>query len=232
MVSTRSQTNKSSPKVADSTKKRKTATSPTPPPKKPKQTKLSTKGKVTAPKKESPKKENHEETIIINRAPVLHLWAASVAHATNPSLSWSTCLSAGNAVSAICAVSKGRSIGVMEPKEEGEKKKTKKDLSDGFEEIDVMKFHLRVKDEKAYMGSKAEPPGEENLKKKFGEQYDDAKKAFEDALKGWKGKEDQLQQKGFQMYEDFRPNVKPGTSGWGRKGELNLEHVQQVISGT
>jgi len=168
--------------------------------------------------------------IIINRAPVLHLWAASVAHATNPSLSWSTCLSAGNAVSAICAVSKGRSTGVIEPKEgDKNKNKTKKDTDD-FEEMDVMKFHLRVKDGKAYMGSKAEPPGEENLKKKFGAQYDETKKAFEDVLKGWKGKEDQLQEKGFHMYELFRPNVKPGASGWGRKGELDLEHVQKVVS--
>jgi hypothetical protein len=58
--------------------------------------------------------------VIINRAPVLHLWSACVAHFLYPELSWETCLSAGSAVSAICAVAKGRSIGTVPEKDDAE----------------------------------------------------------------------------------------------------------------
>ncbi|KAF2014003.1 hypothetical protein BU24DRAFT_250664 [Aaosphaeria arxii CBS 175.79] len=57
--------------------------------------------------------EGDSKPIIINRAPVLQLWSASVINSTYPGLSWETCLSVGSAVSSICAVAKGRSVGKM-----------------------------------------------------------------------------------------------------------------------
>ena len=58
--------------------------------------------------------EADDDTVVINRAPVLELWASCVAHFIHPSLSWTTCLSAGGAISSITAISKGCLIGAME----------------------------------------------------------------------------------------------------------------------
>ncbi len=76
-------------------------------------------------------------------------------------------------------------------------------------------------------------PNEEALRKKYGgaEQYDKARAAFQDALKTWKGREDELQKQAFGFYEDFRPSIPPGQKGWGRKGQLRLQTVRDVVAG-
>jgi hypothetical protein len=175
--------------------------------------------------------------IIINRAPVLQLWSACVAHITYPKLSWETCLSAGSAVSTICAVAKGRSIGTVPEKDESGEKEAKrakaKRQQKELNSIQVMQFKLKLKDGLAVVGSegKGKPGSEEALKKKFGEaQYVSAKEAFEEVLKSWKGEEDDLNRKAFGFYEQFRPEVKSGQKGWGRKGELDLDKVTSVVS--
>src|SRR5262249_53376911 len=58
---------------------------------------------------------------------VLNLWSACVTHFLHNHLSWSSCLSVGKAISAICAVSKGRSIGVFEKVEETEERRKEKE---------------------------------------------------------------------------------------------------------
>jgi hypothetical protein len=175
--------------------------------------------------------------IIINRAPVLQLWSACVAHITYPNLSWETCLSAGSAISTICAVAKGRSIGTVPEKDESNEKAAKrakaKKQQKELDSIQVMQFKLKLKDGLAVVGSegKGKPGGEEALRKKFGEeQYVSAKEAFEEVLKSWKGEEDELNRKAFGFYEQFRPEVKSGQKGWGRKGELDLDKVGSVVS--
>jgi hypothetical protein len=119
----------------------------------------------------------------------------------------------------------------MEPKEKEEKGK-KKTTSTGeeWQTVDVMRFNIRVKDGKAFVGDKAQALGEDKLKAKFGSRYEDVKHVFEEALKEWKGKEDELAERGFGMYEDFRPSVSAGTKGWGRKGELDLQRIRDVVS--
>lgn len=172
-----------------------------------------------------------DEAIIINRAPVLHLWAASVAHFVHPKLSWETCLSAGSAISTITAIAKGRSIGTIEPKDPEKKKEAKHD--DDAEVVEVMQFKLHVKDGRAMVGSsdKTGKPGNEGaLKSKFGDDnYERVRKAFDACLQSWKGDEDKLNEQAFGFYEDFRPTVAAGQKGWGRKGELNLDTVQQAV---
>lgn len=101
------------------------------------------------------------------------------------------------------------------------------DEVDFEDDIEVMQFHLNVKGGKTYMGTKAESTSEDGLRQKFGQRYDEAKGCLEEVLKG-KSVED-IRERGFHMYEQFRPNVKPGTSGWGRKGELDIEKVKSVV---
>lgn len=172
-----------------------------------------------------------DDPIIINRAPVLHLWAASVAHLVHPELSWETCLSAGSAIATITAIAKGRSIGAIEPSEDSEAKQKNRDERPEDEVIEVMQFKLRVKDGLALVGSekKGKPGSDGPLKSKFGESYDRVRKAFEKALSTWKGDEDELNKQAFGFYEAFRPSVKPGQGGWGKKGELNLDNVMSTV---
>jgi hypothetical protein len=192
--------------------------------------------KASAKAKQEPAVNEDTKPIIINRAPVLQLWAASVANITHPELSWETCLSAGSAVSSICAVAKGRSIGTVPEKDDSEAKQEKhekaKEKRKDLDEIDVMHFKLRLKDGLAVVGSdeKGKPGSEDALKKKFGdEQYDRTKGAFDDALKSWKGREKELNNNAFHFYEAFRPDVSKGQKGWGRKGELNLNTIASTV---
>ncbi|KAH7377319.1 hypothetical protein BKA66DRAFT_157587 [Pyrenochaeta sp. MPI-SDFR-AT-0127] len=171
--------------------------------------------------KESPK-------IIINRAPVLQLWSACVTQFIYPDIEWSTCVSAGSAISTICAVAKGRSIGTIVEKDESEEQEknrqdAKKKLKD-LDAIEVMHFKLPLKNNLALVSrsdTKGKPGAEEPLKNKFGDEgYELTKEAFNTALKSWQGHEDELSKKAFGFYEKFRPDVKSGQKGWGRKGEL------------
>ena len=137
------------------------------------------------------------DAIIINRAPVLELWAGCVAHFLYPSVSWATCLSVGGAISTITAISKGRSIGKIDKPGPGEaekkrKERKEKEQKDGMDEIEVMSFNIKLdEDGQAIVGGKSKKGNEEALKKKFGpEQYEKARKAFEDVLGGWKGEEE------------------------------------------
>lgn len=175
-------------------------------------------------------------TILINRAPVLHLWAASVVHFVHPELSWSTCLSAGSAISTITAIAKGRAIGTIEDKKDTEEKRKKKEQGPtDVETIEVMQFKLRVKNGLAMVGSeqKGKAGNDGPLKSKFGEEsYERVKETFEKSLKSWEGDEEELNRKAFGFYEDFRPSVSAGQKGWGRKGVLKLDTVQKVIRKT
>ena len=170
-----------------------------------------------------------EKPIIINRAPVLQLWSACVAQFLHPELGWDTCLSIGGAVSSLCAISKGRAIGMIEPKEADGDHQTKKQQNG--ERVEVMGFGLHIKDGNALISGKPKPVKEDTLRNKFGsEEYDASLVAFQKALSTWKGKEDELDKKAFHMYERFRPNVSGGQKGWGRKGKLDLTEVANVIA--
>jgi hypothetical protein len=39
---------------------------------------------------------------------------------------------------------------------------------------------------------------------------------------------DELEQRGFGLYEQFRPQIPEGVSGWGPKGELDLDGTRKL----
>lgn len=210
----------------------------------------SSKKRKTPPSNEKPQKasrkdspqddqaEDSNDSILINRAPVLELWAATVTSFMYPALSWETCLSAGSGISTLCAVSKGRAIGTIDQPDTAAAEKKREERrrraeNEELEELEVMGFHLKLKDGLAIVGDKPKKANEATLMKKFGEsEYGRAKGAFQDALKDWKGKEEDLNAQAFHHYEDFRPTVPQGQKGWGRKGMLNLQAVREAVSTT
>lgn len=180
--------------------------------------------------------DDGQVAITINRAPVLELWASCVTKFIYHSIPWETCLSVGSAISTITAVAKGRSIGTMEKPgpDEAEKRRRERQQKaedEQLEDIEVMGFHLHLRDGQALVGDKPKPGNESALSKKFGqEHYERAKRAFQDALGSWEGREIELDGEAFKMYEEFRPTVPPGQKGWGRKGQLNLESVKSAVN--
>ena len=180
-------------------------------------------------------KNDHEkdDIVVINRALVLELWASCVAQLLHHTTPWQICLGAGSAISTVSAISKGSSIDkINKPRpgeaEERRQKRREKAEKEGLEELEVMSFNLCLdKDDGAMVDGKLKKAAEDTLRKKFGtEQYEKVKAVFEVALRSWTGKEEELDGKAFGMYEDLRPST-----GWGRKGQLRLETVSEVIGG-
>jgi hypothetical protein len=190
------------------------------------------------PPKDSPHNKSDEsesgeskDEILINRAPVLELWAATVTSFLYPDISWETSLSAGSAISTLCAISKGRAIGTIEKKDPSTAKKKKSAKSDQLDELEVMGFHLKLKDGHVLVGDKPKKANEQTLIKKFGEEaYKQAKETFQTSLQSWSGQEGELNAQAFHHYEVFRPTVPKGQKGWGRKGILNLQTVKDAVS--
>lgn len=176
---------------------------------------------------------------MINRSPVLQLWSACVSQALYPDLPWPTHLAVGSAISTLCAISKGRSIGTIEPAADTDDQKAKKDAKKraaeegADDEVQVMRFRLLLKDGAAIVSGSPKRANEALLKSKFGgdEQYENVKGVMAQAIASWSDTR-ALDAKAFGMYEDFRPNVSAGQGGWGKKGELSLEHVREVVEKT
>lgn len=121
-----------------------------------------------------------KDEILINRAPVLELWAATVASFLYPDVSWETSLSAGSAVSTLCAISKGRAIDTIDEEDPSSaEKKERHSKSDQLDELEVMGFHLKLTDGHALVGGKPKKANEQVLIKKFGEaEYKRVKESF------------------------------------------------------
>ncbi|GAB7345812.1 hypothetical protein MBLNU457_4072t1 [Dothideomycetes sp. NU457] len=223
---------KSTAKPSESpSKKRKGADATTSSPTK-KQAKL-----TSSPPAEDTKPAHPDDgpAIQINRAPVLDLWASVVTRFLYPDLDWKTCLSAGSAISNLCAISKGKAIGTIDTGNDGEKRehdREKKKKKEGdLDEIDVMGFKLKVKDGLVLVSGKPKAENEAAQKKKFGDEaYERAKRVMEECLQTWKGAEEDLSGKAFKMYEKFRPNVASGQQGWGRKGELEMDRIREAVT--
>ena len=183
-------------------------------------------------KGDEPESDESKDEILINRAPVLELWAASVTSFLYSEASWETCLSAGSAISTLCAISKGRAIGTIDKKDSATaEKKKKRSERDQLDELEVMGFYLKLKDGHVLVGDKPKKANEQTLIKKFGEAaYERVKETFQDSLQSWSGQEDELNAQAFHHYEVFRPTVPKGQKGWGRKGNLNLQTVKDAVS--
>lgn len=99
-----------------------------------------------------------------------------------------------------------------------------------------MGFRLYVKGQDVILQGKPKRGNEGLLKNKFGEEnYERTKKVMDDAIATWTTatggqKKDELNSKAFHMYEEFRPSVQSGQSGWGKKGALELSRVREVVA--
>jgi hypothetical protein len=172
-----------------------------------------------------------KKTILINRAPVLTLWASVVAERLG--FVKDEALSLGKGVAGLTAQSKGRRLGIYKlvPKEIKKARAEKRG-----EEFLVEVCGRPVPAINTADGVRAlnknkpiDPEGAERyLESKFGVDLGAARKSMRDLAKAFKPEE--LADKSFRLYERFRPSIPDGVAGWGAKGKLDLDRLGTLAS--
>jgi hypothetical protein len=173
-------------------------------------------------------------SIKINRAPVLTLWAAIVAQRLG--YKHDEALTLGKAVAGLNAQSKGQRLGIYSPaeKELDEKKEKKAKERQAGEMLSVEVVGRKVPVVKTKQGLRATAKDEEinpksvevYLEKKFGENLEEVRQALEALAKSYPPEE--LERRAFALYEQFRPEIPEGVRGWGAAGDLNMERIRKL----
>ena len=170
-----------------------------------------------------------KDTILINRAPVLTLWAAVVAERLgfNPD----EALSLGKAVAGLNAQAKGRALGIFEAKPEAVRQARQRERGEDFwvrlcgRPVPAKNTDQGVR---AVSGDKPIDPASvaRYLSQKFGDDLDSVKGAMETLAKTCDP--DDLAERAFALYEAFRPEIPRGKKGWGAKGTLDLGLIRSL----
>lgn len=171
------------------------------------------------------------EVILINRAPVLALWATVVAERLG--FSRDEALSLGKAVTGLNAQSKGQRLGIYTKTEvrgvKGEERKF--GPRDAVElmgrEIPVIRTEDGIR-----AVNKDAPVSPEStqtyLECKFGESLPVVRAAMEELARSLKP--EVLEARAFALYAQFRPQIPEGVKGWGAKGKLDCAVVRALCS--
>ena len=172
-----------------------------------------------------------EEVVLINRAPVLTLWAAVVAerlgYDRDAALSFGKCLAGLN------AQAKGRRLGIFgEPKGPERAGPPKKyGLGEEFW-VPICGRPLPAKNTEAgvravILDKPIDPKGvADYLSRAFGPALDAVRKAMEQLAAAFTPEE--LHDRAYPLYEQFRPQIAPGARGWGQKGRLELGLIRRL----
>jgi hypothetical protein len=165
--------------------------------------------------------------ILVNRAPVLTLWAAVVAERLGHHRD--EALTLGKAVAGLNAQSKGRRLGIYEEKapEKGARAAKEKAAPEVVPLLGRAVPVVRTADGmRAAVKGRAENPAsvERYLEQKFGERLGDVEHAMRELAKSYPPK--RLAEIGYTLYERFRPEIPAGVRGWGAKGRLDLDRIR------
>ena len=169
--------------------------------------------------------------IRVNRAPVLTLWAATVAEALGHAED--TALTLGSVVAGTAARAKARRLGILEERDDSEKPErplptVKQAVRLLGRDISVM----RDKDGNMAAVRDGRPQSAAAVRgyvaRAFGDRLDEVRAAMRRLTASLPANE--LNRVGFRLYERFRPEVPEGVSGWGAKAELRLEAIERAAS--
>lgn len=169
------------------------------------------------------------ETVKINRAPVMTLWAMVVAERLG--FDHEEALSLAKAVTGLNAQSKGQRLGIFEPgQEKGEAARERQ--PDELFDIQILGRPVPAMNTKegirAYSKDKPVRPQavQRYLERKFGEALPEVQKEMEALADQFSAEE--LARRAYPLYEKFRPEVPEGQKGWGAAGELSLEKIRDL----
>lgn len=175
------------------------------------------------------------KTVLVNRAPVLTLWAAIVAERLG--YRRGTALTLGKAVAGLDAQSKGRRLGLY-PKRGAEvaTHKAKKPSKAPSKTVVLLGRAVPVAKTKdglrAVVKDRVESPAsvERYLEEKFGKALSDSRTAMRALAKAHPPRK--LEEIAFSLYEQFRPKIPGGAKGWGAKGRLDLNRIRALARRT
>ena len=131
------------------------------------------------------------------------------------------------------AQSKGQRLGIFKPTPKALKEVREQKRGEEFR-VDLLGRALPAmtteEGMRAVIKSKpVEPEGVERyLESKFGDVLLEVRKAMTELANALKPNE--LAQRGFGLYEQFRPVIPEGVQGWGAKGELDLGHISKLAA--
>lgn len=169
-----------------------------------------------------------EGPVVINRAPVLTLWAAVVAERLG--FARSEALSLGKALAGLNAYSKGRSLGLYHERAPEERRRRAREIEE--KRVELMGRGVPVvrtrEGMRAVSGGRAVGPDsvERYLEEKFGDRLGEVRAAMEELASNLPREE--LAERAYGLYEMFRPVVPRGARGWAARGELDLELIRSL----
>ena len=177
-------------------------------------------------------KDGKRSWVMVNRAPVLTLWAAVVAEVLG--FEHDEALTLGRAVAGLNAYSKGVSLGLFQPTPKEVKEQRRKMRKEETVTVDLLHRAVPAKhtDEglRALSGESLIRPEsvQKRLEGKFGDALKDVTNAILELAKSLAPA--QLAEKAYSLYEKFRPEIPPGKRGWGASGKLDLDLIRKMAS--
>ena len=180
--------------------------------------------------------------VTINRAPVLTLWAAVLAHVGPAQLPWLSALTVGKAIAGMLAQSRGRSLGIFEPSADRTRKRQKTADEQQHEVADVqvlgIKVHMARVDQLALATISNKPVNASQCDRYVHQHLGGDRPRVMAVMRyvaqcllarGVDGEADITGRYSFTLYEQFRPTLNNGQApGWGQKGELDLRKMVEI----
>jgi hypothetical protein len=175
-------------------------------------------------------KREKRSSVMINRAPVLTLWAVVVAEMLG--FDYDEALTLGRAVAGLNAYSKGVALGLFQPTPKAVREQRQKLRRDEVVTVDLL--HRAVPARHTEEGVRAlsndRPISPESVKRYLESKFGDALDEVYDAMKGLAKSltPPDLAEKAYHLYEKFRPEIPAGKRGWGASGKLDLEAIRKM----
>jgi len=169
------------------------------------------------------------DEVMINRAPVLTLWAAIVAERLG--FTHDEAMTLGRAVAGLNAYSKGLAIGIFKPTPIEVHRKRAETLN---ETLHVELLHRAVPVIQTPEGlralSKEKPITPASVEKYLLGKFKDALEPVSAAMTELANSRDpeEIASEAYRLYEQFRPDIPAGAAGWGAAGTLNLTHIRRL----
>lgn len=172
--------------------------------------------------------------IQVNRAPVLTLWAAVVAERLG--FDEDEALTIGQTVAGLNAFAKGVRLGIYTPTPATVKAQRRRLEPEELLHVAVLGRAVPVmQTDRGLRAINKEKPVvpaavRRYLASRFGEALPEVQGAMEALAAAFTP--EQLVQRGYELYERFRPVIPAGVRGWGAKGDLDLAKVRALARGT
>jgi hypothetical protein len=174
--------------------------------------------------------ESASRKVTINRAPVLTLWAAVVAERLG--FDRAEALTLGEAVAGMNAYAKGVRLGIYQPAPASVREQRRAMREGERLHVDLLNRAIPVRQTaeglRALAKDKPVSPAsvERYLASKFGGSLEAVRNSMIH-LAGSMASRD-LAQQAYGLYESFRPPIPAGEGGWGAKGILDLDNIENL----